>query len=185
MRWLARILGIGIWWVSKCGSVLMLADYFFTFFKSLADGLSVVQSLAWAFFAFGSCGLFLIWIAKGFDYLANLLPEMLARRRAAAFFREMSLHGKHEAVTLSAVVYFWNGGKNPDTPMEVIQADFKLHHLKAAIGQGLLRAQGPGGLIQESTLCLPSDLADFFSSWRWIQVKDELWKGATYTGQSS
>ena len=184
MRWLARLFGIAIWGITKWGILLVIADYFWTFFQSLADGLTVTQALVWAFAAFGALGFFLIALAKGFDYLAGLLPEMIARRKVATFFSEMSLHGKHEAITLSAVVYFWNGEKKAETPMERIQADFKLHHLKAAIGQGLLIAQGPGGLVASSTLCRPTDLADFFGSWRWIYVKDELWRGATYQGQS-
>jgi hypothetical protein len=184
MRWLARLFGIGIWWITKWGILIVIADYFWTFFKSLADGQSVYQAMTWALFAFGACGLSLIALAKGFDYLASLLPEVIARRKVAAFFREMSLHGKHKAISLSDAVYFWNGGKNPETPMEVIQADFKLHHLKAAIGQGLLQAHGPGGLVKESTFCRPIDLAGFLGSWRWILVRDERWKGATYNGQA-
>lgn len=185
MRWLARIIGIAIWWITKWGVVLVIADYFWTFFGSLAGKLDVYQALALAFGAFGACGLMLIALVKGLDYLANLLPEMVARRKLATLFKDLSAHGKYEGVTLGAVVEFWNDGEPPKTQLERIRAEFRLHHLEAAIGQGYLRAIGPGGLVKENTQCLPSDLATFFGSWKWIRVKDELWKSATYEGTSA
>ena len=93
--------------------------------------------------------LLIVGVANLFDYIAGLLPEIVARRKVAAFFREMALHGKHDAITLNAVVYFWNGGKDLATPMDFVQGDFKLHHLKAAIDQRLLAARGPGGQVGE------------------------------------
>jgi hypothetical protein len=162
MRWLARLLGFGFWWLTKLGAIFVILDGTWT----LGAALLLVVALAYAM-----------------DYLAGLLPEVLARRRAAAFFRDMAVHGKHQEIDLNFAVHIWMG-KNPQTPMEVMQADFKIHHLKAAIGQGFLQAYGPGGSVKTTTLCRPADLADYFASWHWILVKDEKWKEAIYLGQS-
>src|SRR4051794_904168 len=166
MRWLSHLLGIGIWWITKWGAIVLLIDGTWAFFKSMAEGLTVTQAMIWGFAALGGGLLLLVGVAIAFDYVAGLLPEVLSRRRAAAFFKDMALHGKHDAITLNNVVHFWTG-KNPDTPTEIIRHDFKLHHLKAAIGQGFLTGHGPGGLVTASTTCTPADLADYFFSWRW------------------
>jgi hypothetical protein len=183
MQWLGKLLGFGLWAITKWGAIALIAEGTWTFFRSLSEEMTVTQAMVWGFAAMGALLLLLVGVAKAFDYVAGLLPEVLARQRAGKFFRDMALHGKHKAITINEAVHYWNG-KDPETPTEWVKADFKLHHLKAAIGQGLLKAQGPGGLVTANTLCRPADLADFFGSRRWIWVKDDQWKSATYAGDS-
>lgn len=179
MRWLAKTIGYIRWSIAAVGVLSVVAIATWTFFVSMTEGLTVTQAAVWGIAALGAGFLLVAGIAYCLDQLAALLPEVIGRQKVAAFFKEMTLHDKHEAITLSAVVYFWSGGKNAETPMDVIRADFKLHHLKAAIAQRKLVAQGQrGDVVLESTLCRPADLADFFGSWRWIFVDDSQWKDA-------
>ena len=179
MRWLLRLYEIGKHWWAHVAVALMIGKSTWTFFKCLADGLSVTQALILGLAMFGAVLLAAVGLFYLVDYLAKQLPEWSSRRKAASFFRDMALHGKHPTITLNEAIHYWNG-KDPQTPTEWVQADFKLHHLKAAIGQGFLDGIGPGGSVTLATRCRPEDLAAFFGSLRWLRVRDELWKQATY-----